>query len=99
MENMAKQSSQSKDKETLEIQTEILGEDDIEDFDSDGEPSMNHRGNQIDKHEAPAATVASEILSLSQKENYPSYGDYQRNTVNVEVSVKASPEVIVIDSE
>ena len=80
----------SKETEMLEAQAKILGEDDIEDFDSDEEFLMNPKSSNL-------APPDAELFSLSQKENNPRSNTYRKSTIRDERKGKASPEVIVID--
>jgi len=80
----------SKDTEMLEVQAKILIEDDIEDFDSDEESTMNQKSTNL----APPAT---QLYSLSQKENNPRSNANRNSAIPDEHKGKPSPEVIVID--
>lgn len=77
--------TQSRDTAMLKVQAEILGEDDIEDFDSDNEEKIT-RPLSVWKNEEPN--------SLSQKENADNTGGPPKQA---RPEGKVSPEVIVID--
>jgi hypothetical protein len=90
MGTKAKYTGPSKETEMLEVQAKILSEDDIQNFDSEEESTMNPMRTYL-------ASSTTELISSSQKENNPRWNAYKNSAICEEHLGKASPELIVID--